>query len=62
MSHGDFAIFVVAVERWKRKVGGGWIVVFFFFFAGVGGYRLRSGGRGRLLGLGLCFFFFFLLP
>ena len=62
VSHGDCAVFVVAVERWKRKVGGGWIVVFFFFFAGVGGYRLRSGGRGRLLGLGLCFFFFFLLP
>ena len=32
MSHGDYAVFVVAVERWKRKVGGGWIVVFFFFF------------------------------
>ena len=32
MSHGDCAVFVVVVERWKRKVGGGWIVGFFFFF------------------------------
>ena len=46
MSHGDCAVFVVVIERWKRKVGGGWIVgVFFFFLAGVGGWWLRSGGR-----------------
>ena len=32
MSHGDCAMFVVVVERWNRKVGGGWIVGFFFFF------------------------------
>ena len=57
MSHGDCAVFVVVVERWKRKVGGGWIVGFFFFFSVVGGCRLRSGGRGRLLWPGLCFFF-----
>ena len=31
MSHGDCAMFVVVVERWKRKVGGGWIVGVFFF-------------------------------
>ena len=37
MSHDDCVVFVVVVERWKRKVGGGWIVglfvcfVFFFF-------------------------------
>ena len=61
MSHGDCAVFVVMVERWERKVGGGWIVgfFFFFFFAVVGGCRLRSGGKGRLLGPGLCVFFFF---
>ena len=28
MSHGDCAVFVVVIERWKRKVGGGWIVGF----------------------------------
>ena len=27
---------------------------FFFFFAVVGGCRLRSGGRGSLLGCGCC--------
>ena len=57
MSHGDCAMFVVVVERWNRKVGGGWIVGFFFFFwlfAVVGGCRLRSGGRRRLLGARLC--------
>ena len=28
VSHGDCAVFVVVIERWKRKVGGGWIVGF----------------------------------
>ena len=32
ISHSDYAMFVVVVERWKRKFGGGWIVGFFFFF------------------------------
>ena len=50
-------MFVVVVERWNRKVGGGWIVGF-FFLAVVGGCRLRSGEKGRLLGPGLCVFFF----
>ena len=35
VSHGDYAVFVVAVERWKRKVGGGWIVAYFFFWLGL---------------------------
>ena len=60
VSHGDCVVFVVVVERWKRKVGGGWIEGFFFFTV-VGGCQLRSGKRGRLLGPRLCFFFFFFL-
>ena len=56
MSHDDCVVFVAMVESWKRKVGGGYIVVFFFFLV-VGGCKLRSGGRVRLLGPGLCFFF-----
>ena len=56
MSHDDYVVFVAVVESWKRKVGGGYIVGFFFFLV-VGGCKLRSGGRVRLLGPGLCFFF-----
>ena len=55
MSHDDYVVFVAVVESWKRKVGGGYIVGFFFLV--VGGCKLRSGGRVRLLGPGLCFFF-----
>ena len=52
----DCVVLVVVVESWKRKVGGGYIVGFFFFLV-VGGCKLRSGGRVRLLGPRLCFFF-----
>ena len=62
MSHGDYAVFVVAVERWKRKVGGGWIVVFFFLLPIAVVYGCGWWGNG---GSGCCdglvFFFFPLL-
>ena len=31
MSHSDCVMFVVVVDRWKRKVGGGWTVCFLAF-------------------------------
>ena len=51
---------VLCLWLWLR-VGRGRLVVatlwVFFFFLVVGGCKLRSGGRVRLLGPGLCFFF-----
>ena len=59
MSHGDCAVFVVVIERWKRKVGGGWIVAFFFF---CWGWWLPVEKWQKRKVVGAWIVFFFLLP
>ena len=63
MSHGDCVVFVVVVERWKRKVGGGWIEGFFFFYCGWW-LPVEKWQKRKVVGAWIVFFFFFffLLP
>ena len=53
---GDCAVFVVMVERWKRKVGGGWIVGFFFFVVGWW-LLIEKWWKRKVVGAWIVFFF-----